>query len=107
MVGFLEHWDAEVCEHFRREEELLVPLLARVGAVADERVCRLAREHAEIRDRVARIRESDERTVEAALGRELGQLLNQHVRFEERELFPWVESVLGTAELQRLAERLG
>ena len=38
--------------------------------------------------------------------RELGERLERHIRFEERELFPMIEAVLPADELERLAPPL-
>jgi hemerythrin-like domain-containing protein len=82
--------------HFEIEEELLLP------ALADERWLAMAErvrsEHADIRRRAAALEE--DASVDAA--RELGERLNAHVRFEERELFGHLETALDTGELERL-----
>jgi hypothetical protein len=38
--------------------------------------------------------------------RELGRLLHDHVRFEERELFPLIEAALDAAGLAELAAEI-
>ena len=56
-------------------------------------------EHLAIRREALRL-EAGEATLEEA--RELGGLLHDHVRFEERRLFPMVEEALGPDDLARL-----
>ena len=82
--------------HFEIEEELLLPVLSdeRWTAMAE----RVRAEHADIRARAAAL--EHEPAVEAA--RELGERLNAHVRFEERELFAHLEAALDATELERL-----
>jgi hemerythrin-like domain-containing protein len=89
-------WASVGRRHFEIEEELLLP------ALTDERWLAMAErvrsEHADIRSRAAALEQ--EPGVGAA--RELGERLNAHVRFEERELFGHLEAALDTAELERL-----
>ena len=79
-------FDEELAPHFPTEEQILLPALRSAGAV--ELADRTRAEHVEIR---------------AALGRadlaELGRLLTEHVRFEERELFPACEALLSPSVL--------
>jgi hemerythrin-like domain-containing protein len=60
-------------------------------------------EHLDIRRRVRRILEGD--ASEDEFG-ELGVALTSHVRFEERELFPRIESLLDQDGLDDLASRI-
>ena len=89
-------WASVGRRHFEIEEELLLP------ALADERWLAMAErvrcEHADIRGRAAALER--EASVDAA--RELGERLNAHVRFEERELFAHLEAALDAGELERL-----
>jgi hypothetical protein len=89
-------WASVGRRHFEIEEELLLPALSdeRWAAMAD----RVRSEHADIRGRAAALEQ--EASVDAA--RDLGERLNAHVRFEERELFTHLEAALDTTELERL-----
>ena len=83
--------------HFRIEEEILLPAwLAHVGAGAEPRAlaARVAAEHLEIRASARRLAATGPAPDEL---RELGDLLERHVRFEERELFPLIEGSLDEA----------
>ena len=96
---FLRFWEAEGRDHFRVEEETLLPMWGRLGTVDDAMAARLAREHLAIRTRALSLQarpELDE-------ARELGRELADHVRFEERELFNAIERDLGDAKLAELA----
>lgn len=78
--------------HVELEERVLAPHLD------DERAARLRAEHAELRRRGAEAGADPERLAE------VGALLRAHVRWEERELFPWLEERCGRetlAELER------
>ncbi len=76
--------------HFQTEEGALLPALNSVG---EHRLVRRAlAEHEELRRLAGRLEAQD-----AASIRRFGELLEAHVRFEERELFARAESLL-TAE---------
>ena len=71
--------------HFRAEETVLFPALAAAGERA--LVERALEDHAELR-RLVRA------AADAEGARAFGRRLHDHVRFEERELFPHAERVL-------------
>lgn len=97
---FLEFWEAEGRQHFRVEEEVLLPGWALHSPVDRVAVARMLEEHLEIRRGALRAAAAEASLEEL---RELGQLLDNHVRFEERELFPMIERTLEPADLDRLA----
>jgi iron-sulfur cluster repair protein YtfE (RIC family) len=128
---FLEEWRGEIEPHFRVEEELLLPAFARAlpanagensergrysepqGAYIDggagtgsrELIARTVAEHASLRRAVgdlARAAGDDQRS----LAREIGQALHDHIRFEERVLFPAVEAALAGTRLAELGQEL-
>lgn len=97
---FLDFWRSDGRRHFRVEEEVLLPGWTLHAEVDRGGVRRMLDEHLAIRREVLRL-EAGEVTLEEV--RELGRLLHDHVRFEERQLFPRVEAALGGADLARLA----
>jgi hemerythrin superfamily protein len=98
--AFLDFWHGEGRRHFRLEEEVLLPGWAFHAEVDREGVRRMLDEHLAIRREALRL-EAGEASLEEA--RELGKLLHDHVRFEERQLFPRVEADLDYTDLARLA----
>ncbi|MDE2118108.1 MAG: hemerythrin domain-containing protein [Betaproteobacteria bacterium] len=84
---------AEMEPHFQAEEMGLLPALERVGET--ELVRRTHADHAELR---RMIREGG---VQAMTG--FAELLIQHIRFEERELFETAQQKIPAAELDTLA----
>jgi hemerythrin-like domain-containing protein len=101
--AFLEFWRSSGGRHFRVEEEVLLPAWAAEAEVDRDGVRRMLEEHLAIRREALRL-ESREPALEQV--RELGTLLHDHVRFEERELFPMVEGALSTESLGALARRI-
>jgi hemerythrin-like domain-containing protein len=97
---FLDFWEAEGKHHFRVEEEVLLPGWALHCPVDRVAVARMLEEHLAIRRGALRAA-AEVASLEEL--RELGQLLDDHVRFEERELFPMIERALAPDDLGRLA----
>jgi hemerythrin-like domain-containing protein len=99
-----DFWRAEGHEHFRQEEDVLLPAFARHVPAADPDIVRVLVEHVELRRRFA--------DVEAGTGSDpaelnaLGELLAGHVRHEERTLFDRIESALVPAELAAVGSAL-
>lgn len=89
--------------HFRREEEELFPLYAR-HAGSTPLLERILAEHMQLHG-LARALRADVAAGEVAPERlrDLGTLLREHVRVEERELFEEIQRVVPGEELERLA----
>lgn len=98
--SFLEFWRGEGQHHFRVEEEVLLPTWAMHAPIDRPRVARMLEEHLAIRRAALRL-EAGEVSLEELP--EIGTLLHDHVRFEERELFPIIEEALDAEGLSRLA----
>ena len=101
--AFLGFWHEHGRRHFRVEEEVLLPTWARYAAVDEPGVGRMLDEHLAIRREALRL-EDGEATLDQA--RALGDLLHDHVRFEERRLFPAAEAALDAESLDRLAKAI-
>ncbi len=101
--AFVEFWNSEGEVHFRIEEEVLLPGSGLDGPGSDRDVARMLDEHLDIRRRVIRVLDGQ---VSATEFGELGTALTDHVRFEERELFPRIEALLDQAALDDLASRI-
>jgi iron-sulfur cluster repair protein YtfE (RIC family) len=100
--AYTDAFFAETIEHFRREEEILFPLYLR-HAGSTPILERILREHMQLHGLARALR------AEAAAGeirpetlRTIGELLHEHVRVEERELFEEIERIVPAAELERL-----
>ncbi len=97
---FLTFWERDGRRHFRIEEEVLLPGWAAHGEIDRAGIARMLDEHLAIRREALRL-EAGELSLDQA--RELGDLLHDHVRFEERELFVAAEAALDETALERLA----
>jgi hemerythrin-like domain-containing protein len=100
QAAFLEFWHSEGELHFRVEEEVLLPRFAAAGGARSAAIARVLVDHAEIRLRALRLQGEPAST---AVLKELGELLAEHVRLEERDLFPAIEEVLSDRQLRKLA----
>jgi hemerythrin-like domain-containing protein len=89
---------SELEPHFRAEEDLLLPALRRTGATA--LADRTIEDHAFLRSRAEAVRSGD-----AGAARAFGERLRDHVRFEERELFPACEKLLPDDVLEEVSRR--
>ncbi len=106
--AFLEFWRRETKAHFRKEEEVLLPVLAwHGGDLSHEPLAEMLAQHARIRGLVMRL--GDEVAGGGARPetlRGIGELLEAHIRLEERRVFPMIEDALADEGLEELASRL-
>lgn len=104
VAGFLIYWEDHGSPHFRIEEEILLPGWIEAAPGADpEMASRVLGEHLAIRAQVRRLRR-ERLPIEKLHG--LGELVESHVRYEERELFPRIEDDLGDEALAGLGAEL-
>ena len=103
-AGFLSFWQAEGHHHFRVEEDVLLPAFAGHGPADHEAVVRVLVDHVELRRRAASLEAQPQPALEDL--HELGERLQQHIRHEERVLFPLIEEALPEAELAALARAI-
>jgi len=99
---FLPQWDNDINLHFQREEEILLPYFAREGDFTHESIWTMLQHHIVLRRDVARLR--SEVTVE--LLRQIGEKLEEHIRHEERVVFPLIEQQASDTILQKIHAEL-
>jgi hemerythrin-like domain-containing protein len=109
-AAFVAFWEEEGQRHFRTEEEVLLPAAARHVAPATDAVVRVLVEHVDIRSRAAELALTPVAELDDLHA--LGDRLHQHIRHEERVLFPLIEEALpneefAVAEALERAERRG
>jgi hemerythrin-like domain-containing protein len=99
VASFREFWAEHTRRrHFEIEEELLLPALAG-DTEWDEMAARIRRDHEQIRAQAGTL-------ATVADANSLGQLLNDHVRFEEREAFELLETRLDPDRLAELGAEI-
>lgn len=90
-------WETHLENHFRQEEQSLAPYFG-----GDELFNRMIEEHQNIE---ALIHINANITDEALLT-QIGDAVNDHIRFEERELFPHIEQALSVEQLDVIYKNL-
>jgi quercetin dioxygenase-like cupin family protein/hemerythrin len=102
--AFLRFFADETVRHFREEEELLFPRVIDFEEPRELLVQALL-EHQRLHALTGRLQQIVTTGGEAdSVMRELGELLEAHIRLEERRLFPLIESLLEeVTELQPLS----
>lgn len=93
ILYFFEH---HLKDHFREEEEILCPYLE------DEYTERIRSEHQQINELIAKIETSETSSLLPAFA----DLLEQHIRFEERNWFPHLEEKLDNSTLIKIGKDL-
>ncbi len=89
--------------HFRAEEGILFPLVAKAHPDAGLLIESLLRDHEKIRRNIACLSSESN---PAKLLFELGDILETHIRREERELFPLVVGCLTGTEADRVSAEI-
>jgi Hemerythrin HHE cation binding domain len=98
-AALLDFWRRAERRHLELEEDILVPALERHGLAEHPAVARMLVEHALIRRQVEEIASGASGTEQL---RALGKQLAEHVRHEERAVFPLAEQRLGAKALAEL-----
>jgi hemerythrin-like domain-containing protein len=101
---FLAYWESDGREHFREEEEILLPACAGFIDAEDRLIARVLTDHVRIRHLADRLASDDDTPLDVL--HDLGDRLERHVRMEERELFPLIEDSLPEPELRHLLTAL-
>ncbi|GAB3049771.1 hemerythrin domain-containing protein [Virgibacillus ainsalahensis] len=93
-------WETNGNQHFRDEEEILLPVYAQYESIEQPEITDNLLEHVTIRSYVHQILTCEANIV--PLMNKLGELLTTHIRKEERVIFPMIEEALPEHELQKL-----
>lgn len=91
-------------QHFIVEEEIVFPAACSAGSEAETLVAQLLDEHREMASLVERLAMNPQ--VTAAELAAFGRLLNDHIRLEDRQLFPLMETQISAAALLDLQQRV-
>jgi hemerythrin-like domain-containing protein len=101
MADYVRYLEENLMDgHFSDEEKLLFDLLPQ-----EDEMCTPARnDHKQIRYLIAEI--CERKKDDDHLFRELSDLVEAHVRYEERELFPYLETKLSFEKLEEMEKIL-
>jgi iron-sulfur cluster repair protein YtfE (RIC family) len=102
-LEFLGLYATELNSHFRAEEEILFPQMRTRLPDSRQLIDELARDHETIRRAVPQLE------VGTGLGKlifDLGDLLERHIRREERELFPLFEQHAGEVDACKIGAEI-
>jgi hypothetical protein len=103
-TAFVAFWDSHGRHHFQIEEDVLLPGWLDGDPNADRSmISRVLEEHVTIR---ARARQLGRGELDCDALKALGEMLEAHVRFEERELFPRIEAGLDEASIAALGAEI-
>jgi hemerythrin-like domain-containing protein len=101
-TAFLSFWHEHGAQHFRVEEDVLLPAAAAWTDPEAECVVRMLVDHVRIRAAAQRLESEVEPVLESL--HDLGRALERHVRLEEREVFPLIEAAMPEDAAERLVE---
>lgn len=104
QIKLKKFWLPDGQAHFREEEEILVPTFAQYKEADIPEVQDMLMEHVKIRALIDTILGMEEIDITAM--HQLGELLDLHIRKEERILFPMIEKALPEEVLKEMAPYL-
>lgn len=99
----LEFYRDNLVAHFKAEEEVLFPLMRDQVAGCGDMLDQLARDHEQLRHAMPQLEAG------AGLAKlifDVGDLLERHIRKEERELFPLFEAHVEAAKAEQMGVKL-
>lgn len=91
-------WKNHLQEHFKEEEQILAPHLEQDNDLLKQ----MMDEHQEIESMI----HINENIADEHLLLNLAQAIDHHIRFEERQLFPYAEKAIPEKELNLIYEQL-
>lgn len=98
-----EFWEPGGKQHFREEEEILLPIYSEYANIDDPIIVEMLLEHVYLRAGMDKL--INDELSEAEM-RHLGKQLERHIRKEERIIFPMIEEALPEEKLQEMAPYL-
>jgi hypothetical protein len=96
VESFSDAYHREVAVHFADEDRIIDPL-----SISKESRQRLHNEHVELTGLIENLLQAPS----LQLAHDVGNMLDAHIRWEEHELFPEIESALNREELEIVAQQ--
>ena len=106
---FAGFWKSDLQRHFAQEEQILLPLLAKYKAADAAEIRETLEQHSAIARLAGELDEKlalHEKMIEASALTNLAESLRRHIRYEEGELFPAIETSVPEEELWLMNMRL-
>lgn len=98
----LEFYNKELKKHFKKEEEILLPVCKGKDENLDEQLNKMTADHKEIKKLFSEMKKKTDVKLMDTTGEKLGE----HIRFEERKLFPLIQKILNQKELELIGKEL-
>jgi hypothetical protein len=102
----LDFWEQALLRHFRAESECLLARLVRHVGLEDEMVRRTETDHLRMAALIADVKDMKDSELRAERIGQFGEVLREHIRWEEENLFEVTQGVLAKAELRALGREL-
>ncbi len=99
----LQLYQDNLVRHFYKEEKILMPFCSGISTELDELFQRMLEEHKQLEKLFNFLK--DENNYENVMY-EIGKLLDEHIRMEERELFELIQNQMGEEKLSLLSHKL-
>ncbi|AFN74871.1 Hemerythrin HHE cation binding domain protein [Melioribacter roseus P3M-2] len=99
----LQFYREDLVKHFYKEEKILLPFCSGISPELDKLFQRMLEEHKRLEKLFDKLK--NESDYENAM-HEIGKLLDDHIRMEERELFESVQKHLDEEKLSLLSQKL-
>ncbi|WP_185819577.1 hemerythrin domain-containing protein [Salibacterium salarium] len=96
-----EYWEKKGKQHLRLEEEVLLPAFAKFSSIDSPEIKQMLVEHVQLRSCMNTLLLNSE--VNLAYLNNTGNLLESHIRKEERLIFPFIEAAMPEEKLQEVA----
>ena len=101
IIKYICHfYDEDLCQHFEVEEKYLFPVLPQ----NNELRAKAEKQHTDLQDFI-KIFNTNINIIQQTLI-DFSILLTEHIRFEERELFPFIEKTVEPAKLKAVSDFL-
>ena len=105
-TDLLEFWEQALLRHFRAESECLLARLVRHVDLEDEMVRRTEADHLRLAALIADMKDTSDTAIRSDRMAAFGEVLRDHIRWEEERLFDATQRIMAKAEMRALGREL-